>query len=302
VVLRKLGLTAAKICVLAIPIVAGMTKASPIQKQSAVPKWEAVSVKRCQPDIAAGRRSESSETPSPDRLRLNCQSLKALMTWAYVSWANGHFNPFASVPLEGEPSWIDSEQYEINAKAEAPQNRQTLNGPMLRALLESRFKLKLHSETREIPLYALSVAKGGPKLQPFKEGTCISINFDDPPPPPLPLGTKELPQICGMARNAANGYDLNRATMQDFAVALSSHLDRKVVNRTGINGLFNIHLELTPADLGYPARESSTSRPDASDIFGLMQAAIGKLGLKLQSIKGPGEFLVIDGVERPTEN
>lgn len=289
---------------LAIFIVAGMTYAFPLQKQSPAPKWEAVSIKHCDPAVEANRRSETSETPSPDRLRLHCQSLKTLMTWADVSWASGHFNPLASVPIEGGPSWINSELYEINAKAEGPQTRATLNGPMLRALLEERFKLKLHNETHEIPLYTLSLAKSGPKLQPFKEGSCNRVNFDDPPPPPLPP-TEELPLICGLARMTRSGYDLNGATMQDLAVMLSAQLSRKVVDRTGIPGMFDIHLGLTPAELGYlvpPALGSSTSRPDASDIFDAVQAALGKLGLKLQSIKGPGEFLVIDSVERLTEN
>jgi uncharacterized protein (TIGR03435 family) len=286
-----------------IPITMGILNASPAQPPQSIthaagtPNWDAVSIRRGGTDVQASQRSETSETPSPDRLRLNCQSLMSLMTWAYVSWASGHFNPFASVPIEEGPSWINSESYEINAKAEAPQPRATLNGPMLRALLEDRFKLKLRSESREIPLYALSIAKGGPKLLPFREGSCVSINFDEPPAPPSPTRPKELPQICGMAQNGASGYNLNGATMQDFAVALSMQLDRKVVDRTGIKGLHNIHLQLPATELRTP-----DSRPDAADIFDLFQAAIEKVGLKLQSIKGPGAFLVIDHVERPTEN
>ena len=76
------------------------------------------------------------------------------------------------IPIEGGPGWVASERYTINAKAEDNANAYVMQGPLLQTLLENRFKLKIHRETREIPIYELVVAKGGPKLKPFREGIC----------------------------------------------------------------------------------------------------------------------------------
>lgn len=269
------------------------------QRQSS---FEVASVKHCGTDVEPGRRTEEG-TISPDRFRVNCQTVRTLIFSAYVAFADDHFSPFASMPIEGGPSWIDSERYEINAKAASPPNHATLNGTMLRTLLEDRFRLKLHTETREVSLYALSVGKGRPHLQPFKEGSCIPIDFENPPP--LPPRSTQLPLICGLGRGTTSGYDLYRATLSDLAVALSTQLDRRVVDRTGISGMFNFHLDLTPADLGVPissAPESTTARPEPADVLDLVRRALDKLGLNLSSTKGMGKLLVIDHVERPTSD
>lgn len=189
---------------------------------------------------------------------------------------------------------MDSELYQIDAKAEMPQRLATLNGPMFQAILEDRFKLKIHRETREIPVYALTVVNGGAKLQPFTEGSCIALDFNEPPTLPVPKPGQPLPLICGVGRSSSTGYDLYRATMDDLARELSFKLDRKVIDRTGRSGIFNIHLELAPID--------PHDATDASDVFDTVQSEIRSLGLKLEASKGPGEFLVIDSIERPTEN
>jgi uncharacterized protein (TIGR03435 family) len=304
--LRSIGkvllLTAAVLTLLLIPIIAGIVNASPAQV--AQPKWEAVSIKRCGANVEGGRRSERGPS-SPDRLSLDCQTAKSLIFWSYVQWANGHFNPLSLERLTGGPSWIDSELYQIDAKAELPQRLATLNGPMFQAILQDRFKLKIHRETREIPVYELTVVKGGAKLQPLTEGSCIHLDFNEPPILPATKPGQPLPLICGMSRSSNSGYDLFGATMADFAVMLSSRLDRKVIDRTGIAGMFNINLELTPAELGFRTDVtpgSPATAPDASAVFDSMQSVISRLGLKFEAAKGPGEFLVIDSVERPSEN
>jgi uncharacterized protein (TIGR03435 family) len=113
---------------------------------------------------------------TPGRLILNCIYLKNLIATAYGRFANARLNPIWAVPkVEGGPSWIDSIAYNIEAKAQNGASRALMSGPMLQALLEERFKLKLHRETREVPVYALTVAKGGSKLKPFEEGNCIEF-------------------------------------------------------------------------------------------------------------------------------
>jgi uncharacterized protein (TIGR03435 family) len=212
------------------------------------------------------------------------------------------------VSISAGPAWINSDRYQIDAKAEHPQTQGMLNGSMLQALLEGRFKLKTHRELTEIPVYALTVAKGGPKLQPFKEGTCMTVDFSDPDhPPPLPKPGQPFPLMCGMGRVSNSGYDLPRATMTTFCSDISSRLDRPAIDRTGIGGLFNTHLDLSAADLEYPVPESGNLAPaqnpsDPSLTVDAIRSAIKKLGLRLEPTKGPSELLVIDHVDRPSEN
>lgn len=152
--------------------VLGAGLAQPQTDRATTPKFEVASIKLCRADSIAGDRGGGSVgEPSPGRLNLNCQTLMGLIRMAYVSFANGHLNPAASVPISGGAAWINSDRYSINARVEGTQSQGTMRGPMMQALLEDRFNLKIHREAREILVYALTVAKGGPKLQQFKEGS-----------------------------------------------------------------------------------------------------------------------------------
>ena len=302
------------------PTVVGILNPSAVRAQSpqgapasaavATAKFEVTSVKPCGADVALGREGErkggnGQGGSSPDRLHLSCQTVMSLVQWAYVNFSNDRFNPLAATPISGGPAWINSDLYEIDAKAEGRQTRGTMNGFMLRALLEDRFKLKTHRETRQVPVYALTVAKGGPKLQRFREGSCVPFDRDHPLPPPEP--GKPFPRTCGMSQLTSKGFDAYGVTMPDFCRLLSDSLDRTAVDKTGVAGKFDIHLDLFPADLGHPVPGVSdpgapATLPDAGDISFAVRTALQKLGLKLQAVKGPGEFLVIDGVSRPSQN
>lgn len=260
----------------------------------AAQKFEVASIRPC---VAAdlGART-TTVTSAPATLHLPCLSVRALIERAYLNWAGGRLHVWPpKIAIEGAPSWTDSSRYRIEAKPETPQRRGIMNGPMLQALLEDRFKLSLHREVKEVPVYALTVAKSGPKLQPSREGSCIAVEFDNLPPPTAP-GQPE-PVFCGMSEVTEKGYKLFRTTIADFATEFSARLDRPVVDKTGIAGTFDIHLNVSPADL-YP--NDSTSDPYA--VFDAVRVAVQKLGLKLDRAKGPGEFLIIDHVERPSEN
>jgi uncharacterized protein (TIGR03435 family) len=168
-----------------------------------------------------------------------------------------------------------------------------LQGPMLQALLEDRFKLKIRRETKEVPVYALTVGKSGAKLQQFKEGTSS---------PPTP-GQK--PDCTSMISGSANGPNMARVFMQattvdEFSKALGFVLARPIINKSGITGLFDFHLEYAIDETtGGPARATPSDEPAGPSIFTAIQE---QLGLKLDSDKGPGERLVIDRVERPSGN
>jgi uncharacterized protein (TIGR03435 family) len=168
---------------------------------------------------------------------------------------------------------------------------------MLQGLLEERFKLRVHRETRDVPVYALTVSEGGPKLQPF-QGSCTPRDFDKPP----------SPADCAVARGRNNGFYMSSATMADFCAPFLVILDRPVIDNTGLTGRFNIHLELTPHDLGIdsPHALPAVSNPaapanpsDPSRMFAEVRNTVNKLGLNLEPATGPGDFLVIDHIEKP---
>jgi uncharacterized protein (TIGR03435 family) len=210
--------------------------------------------------------------------------------------------------IAGAPGWIDSEHYDVQAKAGSNPSVQQMEGPMLRHLLEERFRLVLHRETRQLPTYMLSVAKTGSKLQPSKEGSCIPYDTNSPPPTPNP--GEPRPAFCGFQRTPAEG--LNRAldakgvTMVVLATNLSrtftAALGRNVIDGTGLTGTFDFHLTWamdSPASA--PGTAENTSHPDstAPSIFVALQE---QLGLRLEPTKGPVEVLVIDHIEKPSGN
>jgi uncharacterized protein (TIGR03435 family) len=271
----------------------------------AQPKFEVASIRQCNNANAAGKSSgRAGQNSSPDRVTMNCQPLRNFIRSAYIT--NGRFNPLDRMPIEGGPGWIDSDRYQITAKAEGTPGQEAMRGPMLRALLEDRFKLKVHRVTRDVPVYALIAAKNGPKLKAFQEGTCVVLDLSKGPA----LPAKPIP-ICGFAMRKRNGanvtWEVHGGSLDDLARGLGEDLDRIVLNQSGIPGRFDFHLEFAPdqstAGLGAWLAGASPGNPaDPSGGPSIFTAIQEQLGLKLESAKGPREFLVIDSVERPAEN
>ncbi len=296
-VAKKLVLAAAGIAAIAIPIAVGVAGAPRIQAQSprAPAKFEAVSIQPC----TAFRGSTVEENLSSATFHSECTTMQRLLQQAYGLFANGHMNPLSSLTVTGGPAWTTSALYEIDAKTKKPQSRADRNGPMLQALLEDRFKLKVHRETREVPVYKLTVAAGGVKLPPF-QGSCVPWDWDHPNPGPT---------HCGNSRLTGNGIDLNGATMADLGVFFLVALDRPIIDKTGLAGRFNFHLELPSEEIEYfhhahgmPALSDPQAQPADPSLISAIKTAAGKLGLNLESAQGPGEFLVIDHVARPSNN
>lgn len=310
---RKAVLAGAGMAALLLPIVIGMLNAPAMRAQaidsSAGPKFEVASIKPCQSDVIPGIRIGGD---SPGRLTMNCQPLLSLINQAYSLFRNGRLDPPGLFsPIEGGPAWIRTELYSIEAKPGGAASQGTMRGPMMRALLEDRFKLKIRRETREVPIYALTVAKGGAKLQASVAGSCAASDIDHPfvPPPP---GQALLP-ICRMAGISRDQLDVHGGSLADLATALAGRrLGRPVVDRTGIEGAYDFHFDfgagsgiaLPPPPPPGPGADPATMAPpvDPADIFLAIQGALEKIGLKLESAKGPGEFLVIEHAERPSEN
>ncbi|HEY3836984.1 MAG TPA: TIGR03435 family protein [Bryobacteraceae bacterium] len=202
--------------------------------------------------------------------------LKTLLAAAY------NLSPKA---ISGGPGWVETEHFDINARPQGmlhPDTDQQMT--MLRKLIDDRFKIKFHREPRELPVYALTVAKGGPKLKPAAETPegrqPLIITL-------FPAGSAKLP-----ARDA---------TMGDLASVMQrATLDRPVIDQTNLPGRYDFDLEWTPDEFQFngqgPRETAESTHPD---LFTAMQQ---QLGLRLEATRGPVQTLVIDQVERPTDN
>jgi uncharacterized protein (TIGR03435 family) len=190
--------------------------------------------------------------------------------------------------LSGQDQWF-SERYDIAAKAEHPVSRDQMRH-MLQALLADRFKLVVHWETREAPAYALVVGKGGPKLHHSDPSRGEILN------PLTPTG-------AGGTEMKSGHLIFKDESMSDFAWALSRMAatgDRVVVDNTGLNGTYDFELTFEP-----PRRSSDAEAPATATSIGapsIFDAVQEQLGLKLESKKGPVEFLIVDHVEKPSAN
>jgi len=165
------------------------------------------------------------------------------------------------------PDWLSTTSFDIVAKPPSGAPRDQTR-EMMQALLSDRFKLAIHHESRMLPAFALVVGKNGPKLQKGGPG---GPNVD------------------------VNNYKMNGKgmTMVNLAEALSRHLDRPVVDKTGLEGVFDLNLEWSP-------EEKPEDVKSAPSIFTAVQE---QLGLKLQAEKLPLDVVVVDHMERkPTEN
>jgi uncharacterized protein (TIGR03435 family) len=244
----------------------------------------------------------SSGAPTPGRLDIKCTTLRELIKGAYGIFA-GEKIASRMLDVVGGPSWLDSDRFDLSAKAEGAAGISKMIGAMLQSLLEERFQLKVHVEPREKPVYILTVAKGTAKLTPSKEGSCVPIDLNNLPKPGAP------PQnFCGMPRTAfKNGVfssDVFGATMEEFAGrVLGTQIDRPIVDKTGLTGRFDIHLEFA-RDMsammlnGNPMPPPPPNDSGAPSIF----AAVQQLGLKLSPDKAPVDVIVVDSAQKPSEN
>jgi uncharacterized protein (TIGR03435 family) len=216
--------------------------------------------------------------------------------------------------LEGGPAWLTTDRWDIVAKAEGDPLPSPPGGPpdpmmlMLRTLMVDRFKLVVHRETKELPVYALVLArkdgKLGPKLTPSTvdcAAMAAARGRSNAPPPPAPPQPGERP-VCGFrigfGQMAAGGFPLSQ-----LATGLSGLVQRVVLDRTGLTGSYDLEMTFAPDPSQFPGGalppgvELPPIDPNSPSIFTALQE---QLGLKLDAQRGPVEVLVIDRVERPT--
>jgi len=185
----------------------------------------------------------------------------------------------------GGPKWVNEELYDIVAKVENQQDLGTDASTLFRstyrvmaqALLADRFNLKTHKETQDLPVYSLVIDKRGAKVQPTSEQGPLFIN---------------------------PGHIAGHITLDTLVQILTAQLGRVVVNRTDLVGLYDVTLEYMPEQIqpiGADGEKSGNQSLDsnAPSIFTAIQE---RLGLRLDSTKAPVDMIVIDSVQRPSEN
>jgi len=208
-----------------------------------------------------------------------------------------------SFQIFGGPDWMNSSGYDLEAKAEGNPTRSQI-WLMLRSLLEDRFKLKVHRETRLMPTYALTIDKGGLKLPKAAEGDCID---------PAPVPGQRPPPPCGyvtIAFEPAKGLDVEgrQGTMADLIKVLSRILERSIIDETGFSSKFDVNLRFAyeqdiTVGISNPWPQANSGQPEDPGVNPpIMGALRQQLGLSLKSSKGPVEVLVVDQAERPSEN
>ncbi len=290
---RKVLLGAAGVAALAWPLAVGIMNAPAGHAQSADSpplKFEVASVKA---NKSGSQRSPSMIQPG-GRFTATNNTVRALILNAY------EIPPYL---LSGGPSWIDSEAYDVDAKPADGTIPPGVRGrplwdktrAMLRALLADRFHLEMRRETRDMPVYEISVAKNGPKL------------------------TKST-RDCSAGESACHGFSGNPrrlsamgADMADLASVLTQYAGRPVLDKTGISGVFDFLLQWnvfygrpqpaqTTGETPRPPSRDEGPMPDPDSLPDLATALDRQLGLKLESRKGPVDVYVIERVERPSVN
>jgi bla regulator protein blaR1 len=242
-------------------------------------------------DVASVKPNKSSETGGfIQRMRggtfnVGNQTLLQLIRFAYG---------IQGLQLVGAPDWMATERFDIVAKASADlpaaPGQPSPEALMLRSLLEDRFRLAIHRETRPMPIYALVVARVdgrlGPQIRRPANDYCAQRAKEADKAPPPPMGTGP---VCGIrgSNTELTGGDFPMAGLARF---LAGEAGKPVVDRTGLTGGWDFELKWSPPDTPNPD-------PDRPSIFTALQE---QLGLRLDATTGPLEVLVIDRVERLT--
>jgi uncharacterized protein (TIGR03435 family) len=187
--------------------------------------------------------------------------------------------------VSGGPGWLATERYDIEGKIEKNDISDDDLWLSLQPLLIDRFHLKFHRETKQAPVFALTVMKGGPKFTLHKE----SAEGNDQPRIGVSIGS-------GKGKLMAT-----KTTIARFCDSLGHQVDRIVIDRTGLKGDYDLTFEWSPENhegstLGAPEEKAGMT---GANIFEALQ---DQLGLKLDSVKGPVDMVVIDSVDRPSEN
>ena len=274
-----------------------------------LPSFEVATVKPSNGDNAI----PSVNTPTESRT-MNVTA-RNLIEQAYgIPWTAGR-----NQRVVGGPGWIDNNRYDVDARIDpslaarleklSHEERKEQMSLMMQSLLADRFKLKVHVQSAELPMYALIFAKGGPKLTIAKDLPTTTVEDQPPAKAGFPLRAEDIRKgILVLYRGQAAEMTAKAVTLDDLVHWLAGYSEiggRTVVNRTGLPGLYDFTLQWTRERLIAPGPQDEQLRSAASNVPeapGLFTALQEQLGLRLMSTKGPVEVLVIDHLDLPSQN
>jgi uncharacterized protein (TIGR03435 family) len=270
-------------------------------------KFEVASVKA---NVSSDRRGVPPQLQANGRFVATNVPLEILIAIAY----NVPFQSFGTPRLSGGPEWLRSARFDIEARAEPGAvpagmpsvERQQRMQILLRNLLADRFKVSVHTDVRQMPVYAIVVAKNGPKLERSKmqEKDC-DLHAADTPSTGGQFRVEDMPchQIGG---GQGRGLHASAASISDVALFVANWSDRPVVDRSGLKDLYRLDTEgwvpMRPPQLPPGVEPSPEQQAMADPARPTMFMIFDRLGLKLESQKAPIEMYTIEHVERPTEN
>jgi len=259
------------------------------QQPSLVPSFEVASVK---PNTSG--RILTTVDPQPGRLTITNIRLRVLIQNAYQ---------LQSVQIVGGPDWIADERFDIVAKlADDSAPRPGAYSLMLQSLLAERFKLRVHTEQRDLPIYVLATANKDGKLGAKLRRSAIDCTAFAARTPASAPSNADRP-FCAV-RVGPGSLTAGAIPLSQLAMTLQPLVQRVVVDRTGLDGNFDIDLSWAPEQLqrGQPSPNAPLSSPIDPNGPSIFTAVQEELGLKLEAARGPVDVLVIDHVDHPTEN
>ncbi len=254
----------------------------------AVPTYDAVSIK---PNKAGDGRIMINQ--GQDRYAGSNVTLKMLLRYAY--------NLTTDEQISGLPGWAENDHFDVEAKLDAEtvaaqkkmskQDSAVQRQQMLQVMLADRFKLKVHHEQKELTVYNLVVAKGGTRL---KENVAEPVAADA-----LPTQTGKVGS--GMMRLMMGNLTATGVPISNLADFLAQTVHKQVIDKTGLTGKYDITLQWTPDDMpaGAAAHAATGIDNNAPSIYTALQE---QLGLKLDSVRGPVDTIMVDHVEMASEN
>lgn len=293
---RKLLLAAAAMLALTVPVVIGLVDVSQVRAQSAEnPTFEVASVR-----LHVGGMDRNTLVPPtalPGGRFVSRFPLPFLISWAYRL----PFNQSARVT--GMPDWAGGAGaiYDVEATSAMPrglsvQDQDNRVRAMVQALLVDRFKLVVRRESKQVPVYALVVAKGGPKLQraDIDEKDCPEASLKTLGPQ---TASTPVPEVChAFSGGMGRGLHAMAATLSDLAAFVENWTDRPLLDKTGLQGLYRFEQPTGFLPMNMPGPDPNgplANEPTVSEMF-------GRMGLKMEAQKGAVDIYVIEHLERPS--
>jgi uncharacterized protein (TIGR03435 family) len=302
---KKALLTIAGAAAFIAPVAIGARNPPPQSRElpapGTLPAFEAVSVR---PNVTPGPGGRGAGM-QPQRFVATNLTLRTILRRAYALPAGGPQGAadLLEQQIAGGPEWVATDKFDIVATTTAPTQPADMR-QMAQRMLAERFKLRAHWEKRDLPVYLLTMVRPGvpgPGLTKTSDAECAAAKAAGPPPmpqvepgqPPPPLSLPNCGGVTfGPGQLLARGAPMEFLAQTLVSLPVVTGIDRPVLDRTNLQGNYGFQMKFSPAQITNPDPE----RP------ALVTALQEQLGLKLEPARALIDVLVIDSVERPTEN